>query len=409
MRLVIGIGGKSVPRSSVSVSVRRPGGGVRFRDLAPFGLSQNETHMSDADVAQALERYRQAGEDAVAILGERRSWPVWERLMKETEATGLLIYEDPIAYVAGRLADGESLHIAAEDWREASTRLLNAAEACAERPVMVNAADIAHAPEAFAYYCETHFGVELDVHAVSAPALERMIAGDYVRKRGDIWALAEELDVRSEVIGDREKETRALAEDAQEVFQELREKAERVPDLEADLGLVTEQLHHVQYKAEIYYRDAKRGMPKAGLSDTDKMELARLSAEVEHARHEVSALRQSTSWRLTAPVRLASRGLRKLTGLRRLLAERRHAALLKSSPLFDADWYRREYPDVAASRLDPAVHFVRFGGSEGRSSSPKFNAANYLKANPDVAVAGINPLVHYIQYGQAEARPGGAA
>lgn len=91
-----------------------------------------------------------------------------------------------------------------------------------------------------------------------------------------------------------------------------------------------------------------------------------------------------------------------------MFAERRQVAMLRASALFDSQWYQNKYPDIAASRLDPAVHFIRFGGREGRSPSPKFNSANYLKSNPDVSVAGINPLIHYIQYGQNEARATGA-
>jgi len=80
--------------------------------------------------------------------------------------------------------------------------------------------------------------------------------------------------------------------------------------------------------------------------------------------------------------------------------------MLRNSDLFDAAWYCRKYPDVAASRQDPARHFLRFGASERRSPSAKFDSEKYLKSNPDVAASGVNPLVHYLQFGRKEARGG---
>jgi chromosome segregation ATPase len=45
---------------------------------------------------------------------------------------------------------------------------------------------------------------------------------------------------------------------------------------------------------------------------------------------------------------------------------RRQKRLLKRSGLFDADWYRRRYPDVAQDGMDPVLHYILFGANEGR-------------------------------------------
>ncbi len=87
---------------------------------------------------------------------------------------------------------------------------------------------------------------------------------------------------------------------------------------------------------------------------------------------------------------------------RRLLNEQ--IKLVRSSGLFDADWYIRKNPDIAAKFPEAVEHFVLHGGREGRSPSPKFDSAKYLKNNPDVAEAGLNPLVHYLLHGKAERR-----
>ena len=82
-----------------------------------------------------------------------------------------------------------------------------------------------------------------------------------------------------------------------------------------------------------------------------------------------------------------------------------------ASSLFDSEWYLRNYPDVAAAGVDPALHYVRHGAAERREPGPGFGARWYLERHPDVAAAGLNPLLHYLDCGAAEGRetrPAGA-
>lgn len=87
--------------------------------------------------------------------------------------------------------------------------------------------------------------------------------------------------------------------------------------------------------------------------------------------------------------------------------DRERAEQIAQSPWFDAAWYLEQYPDVAADPLqseNPALHYMRMGGFEGRNPSPHFDSAFYLASNPDVAHTGLNPLWHFIENGQAEGR-----
>ena len=103
---------------------------------------------------------------------------------------------------------------------------------------------------------------------------------------------------------------------------------------------------------------------------------------------------------------------RALTGLKRWLPGRRHKLrrlardyrLIAASPLFDAEWYLANNPDVAAAGQDPALHYVRDGARECRDPGPLFSTNSYLAANPDVAAANSNALSHFIQYGANEGR-----
>jgi glycosyltransferase involved in cell wall biosynthesis len=80
-------------------------------------------------------------------------------------------------------------------------------------------------------------------------------------------------------------------------------------------------------------------------------------------------------------------------------------ALLRSSPLFDADWYLEQYPDVKALGLDPAEHFLWIGHVLDRNPSRRFDLSAYREANRDVKSAGVNPLLHYLTHGIRENRP----
>ncbi len=79
-------------------------------------------------------------------------------------------------------------------------------------------------------------------------------------------------------------------------------------------------------------------------------------------------------------------------------------AVLREAGVFDADYYRRSYPDVAESGADPLRHYLKYGAAEGRNPSAMFDTAYYLQHNPDVARSGANPLVHFCTRGWKELR-----
>lgn len=78
--------------------------------------------------------------------------------------------------------------------------------------------------------------------------------------------------------------------------------------------------------------------------------------------------------------------------------------LLAVSGLFDASAYLTAYPDIAKAGIDPLLHYLQFGGAEGRLAGPGFDSPGYLARYPDIAETAINPLLHYLRYGLAEGR-----
>lgn len=135
-----------------------------------------------------------------------------------------------------------------------------------------------------------------------------------------------------------------------------------------------------------------------------------LESDNERARETVEALRgQLSSFGLGGfgshwfGLKAGARWVARLFS-RKSRRVRSHVKLIKNSELFDAAWYVARNPDVASQYPDPAEHYVRHGGAEGRAPSPQFDAKTYLKKYPDVAEAGQNPLVHYLLHGKAEGR-----
>jgi predicted nucleic acid-binding Zn-ribbon protein len=72
--------------------------------------------------------------------------------------------------------------------------------------------------------------------------------------------------------------------------------------------------------------------------------------------------------------------------------------------VFDATWYLREHPEIAAQGIDPLEHYIERGAKDGCNPHPLFDTTWYLTMNPDVRSANINPFEHYIETGGREGR-----
>ena len=46
--------------------------------------------------------------------------------------------------------------------------------------------------------------------------------------------------------------------------------------------------------------------------------------------------------------------------------------LIKKSEYYVENWYLSTNPDVAESNIDPLLHYLKYGGFEGRDPGPKF-------------------------------------
>lgn len=70
--------------------------------------------------------------------------------------------------------------------------------------------------------------------------------------------------------------------------------------------------------------------------------------------------------------------------------------LVLRSSLFDRDWYVRTYPDVELTRINPAEHFLRYGGLLERAAGPDFSKSLFPEAYARAAATRGNPLVIHL-------------
>ncbi|MEZ5829717.1 MAG: hypothetical protein R3D05_00885 [Dongiaceae bacterium] len=149
------------------------------------------------------------------------------------------------------------------------------------------------------------------------------------------------------------------------------------------------------------------------------------AARVDHVKtlKRLRRVEESAWWRVTKPLRRLIKNHRwafysmrqwamcaywvatlRFKRLKKQMKPYRHARLVLKSGLMHEAWYLRQYPDVAAVGIPPALHYVLYGGFEGRDPSPMFSSHAYLEAYPDVRTMKTNPLVHYMQKGRYENR-----
>lgn len=67
---------------------------------------------------------------------------------------------------------------------------------------------------------------------------------------------------------------------------------------------------------------------------------------------------------------------------------------IKNSGLFDEDFYKKEYPDIDQSGIDPITHYVLNGHLENRNPTVFFSTKIYKK---EYDLNGQNPFVHYLK------------
>jgi GT2 family glycosyltransferase/glycosyltransferase involved in cell wall biosynthesis len=220
--------------------------------------------------------------------------------------------------------------------------------------------------------------------------------------------------------GDAKQQAEQLAAKSAAMSVELereRTQALRVPELE-------ETARANAVKADQLTLDLKTAQER--IAELSAIYAQSKEAAANHST-ELTALKQSLSWRLTGPFRRVGEAfpwlehatrivakfvwftvtLRLPAAVLRTLRRRRDRATISSIGGFEAEWYLAANPDVRRSGIHPLVHYVAYGTTEGRDPNRMFDTVRYLTANPDLDPDRLNPLAHYLKYGAAEGRDPG--
>jgi hypothetical protein len=149
------------------------------------------------------------------------------------------------------------------------------------------------------------------------------------------------------------------------------------------------------------------------------------TARVDHVKtlKRLRKIEESSWWRATKPMRQLIKNHRwfvynlrqwafclywiatfRYNRLKKQIRPYSDAKLVLKSGLMHEAWYLRQYPDVESVGIPPALHYVLYGGYEGRDPSPMFSSQAYLETYPDVRKSKTNPLVHYLVKGRYEKR-----
>ncbi|BEB98248.1 family 2 glycosyl transferase [Escherichia coli] len=132
-------------------------------------------------------------------------------------------------------------------------------------------------------------------------------------------------------------------------------------------------------------------------------DLQQKEQQLQKAKDRAQNLKQTVSWKLTAPVRALGRTFKENPTATPAVSMS-NAERIATSGLFDELWYLHRYPEVADSGLSAIEHFIQIGADKGYSPSALFDTRWYLQTYADVAQGSINPLLHYILHGKAEQR-----
>jgi hypothetical protein len=234
----------------------------------------------------------------------------------------------------------------------------------------------------------------------------RVNAAELPIMRKEIVALKAALEESRREADRRELQIKELSRE----LQSAATQADRIRDLEgrisatnAEKGRLADELKRTG--AEIRRVESSAAERAAAL---EAVHVAALAESENKAQVKIRSLRDQL---VDAEATLAKAKNDKRNGpawLRLVSSARRRAERqLVTSGLFDAEWYKREYPNAAESARSPAAHYLEEGYLHGYRPNPLFDTRWYLEHYEDVRSAGVNPLVHYLENGCKEGRDPG--
>lgn len=252
-------------------------------------------------------------------------------------------------------------------------------------------------------------------------AIQRILTTQAAEREQALTAqLAEQERSLKAQIAEQERSFKAQMKEQERSLKEQMTEQERslrleMAEQEQNLQMLSSQLSEKEQNLQVL---------TSQLSEKEQIQ-ASLKAQLASHSFELAEIKASKIWKMGLMVRRVRLAVFPPNGIQTRLARRvfnitvapvirlaksirskRDLKLLLASDLFDAAWYLDKNPDIAQKNTDPALHYLHYGGFQGRDPGPLFSSSSYLSANSDVKESGINPLIHFIKFGRDEGRSG---
>lgn len=129
------------------------------------------------------------------------------------------------------------------------------------------------------------------------------------------------------------------------------------------------------------------------IAESYHLDLESNKSQLLNEKEKIKNIHSSLSWKITKPIR----ALHRLIMINHEKDLNKDIKLVMKSNLFDEEWYLNTYPDVKESGMNPAKHYLLYGGFENRNPSVKFNSQRYLEQHYELKDTGTNPLIHHLK------------
>lgn len=385
---------------------------------------------------------------AFAELGEPATTKQISEQVEKSNGTVYVFYSHPSVYIAHGLKLGKRKEELIESWLRGINHALNGHKENRRKVRLICLEDALNNQQKLAQ--ETGLsGSELKAFELNANQFKMMAGHQLAMQNDDILRLIGRLEASSLQLGDQfyspnidvesvlsqidsmsssvdefKNDIQAYRQrnlDLENENNELMKNTHKLRDVEDDNELLLLQLQQVQEELERYFiefRDNKKQLAKL------RKQLEEAQAELENKPTVNQPVKESVTQGINAfdgkGVTVVKKNKLSVYNIfvraKRLLnlgKGKKHskeaqikawADILRRSVYFDGEWYLRKYPDLGEAGVDPAEHYLRFGGFESRDPGPKFSSSFYLMRYPDVKSKGVNPLLHFVLFGEAEGR-----
>lgn len=396
-------------------------------------LAQDETVATaislpkDKDLLTELKSTKQKGNKLVWLGVPFSDNPKLAEVLSSEfgKADFLLLYQKPELTIARMLEQGSTCEQALNQWLSAAQLFINLHRHHRQNSYVLDIDSAIQSPGELFNLCKQRYGLSgssepfvsacREATTETPGTLHALIAKQLLQQTEQAELLSTEIYAStSPLSNDSEDQEPCLDLDLllQQQAQLITEKQEIAEENE----LLILQLHQIQEELESYYLQTqdlqKQKVRQKEQEKQTQKKVNRLKGELKQTQKEVSqalqksgltqtelaSIQQTLSYRLARPL---------INWQKDFIAsklKRRNLQLIESSDYFDPDWYLENYSDVKQASISPALHYLLYGGFEGRDPGPSFSSHTYLQRHPDVAGSGINPLVHYLRHGEKEGR-----